>query len=1276
MEENNRYKKQHEEQNVKNLSQVWTTEKVNELLENIDAGVDVKSTPFWDGKPEWRSANIVYEYTVEEMEEIQRCARDVIYFANNYCFSMTDEGVKNIKLRDYQEDVLRDFQDSRFCVFLSPRQVGKAQPLDAIVWKSTGKARFGDLLLGDKIYDASGNLTSVVGIFPQGKRDVYNITFSDGSTVRSCGEHLWTVETVDGTEKTLELREIVSKGLLSKRGDYKWFVRTSEPVNFPEADFNIDPYFLGLMLGDGCMSNKYLNVASADSQIVEYLNNEVCEAHDVCIKQNGHDRYAYFVTKKSGYTNEVITELKSLGLMGKRSEHKFIPEIYLYGSIQQRLSLLQGLMDTNGHVTKKSNVVFTTSSPRLADDVQQLCESLGIVVCRSVKETGYRKEDGTRVACLPAHRLKLMLPNGFAYPIFRLDRKQRLIRDKHYDWGRRRGIASVELDGHEDVQCIMVDNQDHLYLTDHFIPTHNTITTGIFLTWYLLFHSDKNLMVLSNTGATTIEIIDKIKVILQNLPFFLKPGIILNNQMTMKFDNGCRLFGRNTTKTAAIGFAIHFLYCDEFAHIHQNFIDPFWRSVYPTLSSSNISRVVITSTPNGMNKFYDIYTAALEGKNEFKPIRIDWWQVPGRDEAWMRREIGNLGSEEDFNQEYGCFTGDSLVTTIDGVKPIRDIHPGDLVLTHSNRYHKVKVVSERVYDGELHELYSYGNNRPIKCTNEHPIRTVLEGRRYEWTSADSIRTEDWLCYAKPLLKKSKVISEDMALLIGWYIAKGCARKSQVSFGLHKEETGFRDQILRCLATVSSGKVHVRVRDNSTEIIVNDADLVEFFVKNCGAGALEKKIPFELIAGHEQIVYDTLINGDGFYKNKTHDGYTTVSYTLAYQLQLLSHALGYTCSITFGNKSGIRKVVGRDVFANEAHQLRINKATSNNDNKKSRIRCHKLSVSGQVKAAKKYPYFGTVYNLEVEVDNSYFVEGRAVHNCQFLASSKLLLDHKTLGQVKRLTTEFVWHEITDLHNKEINYEHLKWHPKFNLDTIKDTDRFVFTIDTAGGGGGDYTILNIFKLVPMPEKMIEQQLTANDEGDFMSLLQVGMFRSNKAGVEDLQPIVETLLYDVFGEDAVKIVLEMDFKGNLLYERMSNHTKFYEDMFIHTKHSENAKRMLPGIKLNPKNKYEYCMEFRRLVRSGRIIPCEKNTFNELMSFGLDKKGSYSSQIGHDDIAMSMVNLVPFFSSDQYYEIVENIYDGLDEKYRTLITNKLTSTRDEPQKSYDSDFLSGLMS
>ena len=435
----------------------WTSERVQTLMEQMDAGVEPKETPFWDGKIEWRAANIVFEYTAEELAELEKCARDVIYFANNYAFAMTDEGIQNIKLRDYQEDILKDFQDNRFIAFVSPRQVGK------------------------------------------------------------------------------------------------------------------------------------------------------------------------------------------------------------------------------------------------------------------------------------------------------------------------------------------------------------TISTGIFLCWYLLFNTDRNLMILSNTGATTIEIIDKVKVILSNLPFFMKPGIVVNNQMTMKFDNGCRLFGRNTTKTAAIGFTVHFLYCDEFAHIQANFLEPFWKSVYPTLSSSKISRCIITSTPNGQNKFHEIYSTALEGKNDFKAVRVDWWQVPGRDEDWRRREIANLGSVGAFNQEYGN--------------------------------------------------------------------------------------------------------------------------------------------------------------------------------------------------------------------------------------------------------------------------------------------------------------------------------------QFISSSSLLLDSKTLSNVKATAEEYVWLEIEEFDDLGINYSDLKFHPKFEFENIKDDDSFVFTIDTSGGGGGDYTILNIFKVVPLSLAAISSITSFTDESDFFGLLQIGLFRSNRTAVEDLVPIVEILLYKTFGQERTKIVLELDFKGNIL-------------------------------------------------------------------------------------------------------------------------------------------------
>jgi len=199
-----------------------------------------------------------------------------------------------------------------------------------------------------------------------------------------------------------------------------------------------------------------------------------------------------------------------------------------------------------------------------------------------------------------------------------------------------------------------------------------TITSSIFLTWYLLFHFDKNVLLMSNKGATTKEIMDKIKAIMEGLPFFLKPGLLKKDVMTMMFDNRCRIIGQNTTKTGGIGFTIHLLFLDEFAHIPEGIKRPFYENVYPTLSSSKISRMIITSTPNGFDLFQELYQGAIDGANEYTPLRVDWWDVPGRDEAWKAREIGNLGSEEAFNQQYGCqfLSSSSLLLTSEQINKL------------------------------------------------------------------------------------------------------------------------------------------------------------------------------------------------------------------------------------------------------------------------------------------------------------------------------------------------------------------------------------------------------------------------------------------------------------------------------------------------------------------------------------------------------------------------------------------------------------------------------
>jgi len=180
-----------------------------------------------------------------------------------------------------------------------------------------------------------------------------------------------------------------------------------------------------------------------------------------------------------------------------------------------------------------------------------------------------------------------------------------------------------------------------------------TVTASIYNAWYVTFNTDKNTLLLANKSDTTKEIIDKAKVVLENLPFFMKPGIIKYDVMNVRCDNGCRLIGQSTTAKAGIGFTIHNLYIDEFAHIHPSIADSFYENVYPTLSASKVSRLTITSTPNGFNKFYEIYAAAERGDNEYSSMRIDWWEHPERDDAWYQRELGNLGSIEAFNKQYG-----------------------------------------------------------------------------------------------------------------------------------------------------------------------------------------------------------------------------------------------------------------------------------------------------------------------------------------------------------------------------------------------------------------------------------------------------------------------------------------------------------------------------------------------------------------------------------------------------------------------------------------------
>lgn len=214
--------------------------------------------------------------------------------------------------------------------------------------------------------------------------------------------------------------------------------------------------------------------------------------------------------------------------------------------------------------------------------------------------------------------------------------------------------------------CYMFDltvvDKKPLYYTNDIL-SHNSIVSGIFIVWYILTNKERNILCTSENKDKVEELMDKIKVIVKRLPFYLKPGIVVNNVMKMTFDNDVKLVAQTTTENTGASFTIHLLYCDEFALVNPNFIREFYRTIFPTLSSSAISKMIITSTPRGLNKFYEIYKGAVEGSNSFNPIRVDWYDVEGRGEEWKQAQIADLGSEEDFNQEFGnqFLAGNSLI---------------------------------------------------------------------------------------------------------------------------------------------------------------------------------------------------------------------------------------------------------------------------------------------------------------------------------------------------------------------------------------------------------------------------------------------------------------------------------------------------------------------------------------------------------------------------------------------------------------------------------------
>jgi phosphate starvation-inducible protein PhoH and related proteins len=363
---------------------------------------------------------------------------------------------------------------------------GRSQPYDRQVLTPDGFRPIGSLQVGDLVIGSNGLPTPVLGVYPQGRREVFRVRAQDGASTLCCAEHLWAVATRDDRRRGKPPRVLETRELLGqlRAAHYHRFELPlmNRPAEFLPREVPLDPYALGLLLGDGYLPATTTPVfTTTDAELVSALEHSL---EGIDVRHRGGLHYLLRQTAAAEgalrVANPVTVVLRDLGLTGTRSNTKFVPERYLHNSSQVRLAVLQGLLDTDGGpVTQRGRtcrVQYGTSSERLRDDVVFLVRSLGGVAYWRTRPAVGRAPGHARGRDvhhrLDAYILDIRLPDGIEP--FRLTRKRELY--NRTGGGRpMRFIDSIEPAGDAETLCIQVAAGDSLYVTDDFLVTHNTL---------------------------------------------------------------------------------------------------------------------------------------------------------------------------------------------------------------------------------------------------------------------------------------------------------------------------------------------------------------------------------------------------------------------------------------------------------------------------------------------------------------------------------------------------------------------------------------------------------------------------------------------------------------------------------------------------------------------------------------------------------------------------------------------------------------------------------
>jgi phosphate starvation-inducible protein PhoH and related proteins len=371
---------------------------------------------------------------------------------------------------------------------------GRALCVDSPVLTPDGFRPIGSLAVGDLVIGSSGEPTPVIGVYPQGEKDIYRLTTQDGASTLCTADHLWAVTTRDDRRRgqpfrVLETREMIGNLRADRYHRYELPLH-SAPVCFPYQPVPVDPYVLGLLLGDGCLTGSATpSFATADVELAWELQRLL---PGIQVRPKPGPNYELSQPASPSRTtvrveSPVTGVARELGLYGMRSTTKFVPELYRYNSAKVRLAVLQGLLDTDGGPVaqrgRTCRVQYTTVSPQLRDDVIFLVRSLGGVAHTRVRPA-LGRTPGRAHGRPVYHRqdvyiVDIRLPAGIEP--FRLTRKREKYQAEGGGGRPMRFIESIEPAGTGEAVCIAVAAADSLYTTEDFLLTHNTLNDSFII---------------------------------------------------------------------------------------------------------------------------------------------------------------------------------------------------------------------------------------------------------------------------------------------------------------------------------------------------------------------------------------------------------------------------------------------------------------------------------------------------------------------------------------------------------------------------------------------------------------------------------------------------------------------------------------------------------------------------------------------------------------------------------------------------------------------------